>query len=113
MAKTTFTGKLHIKTGDTVIVLAGKDKGRTGSVTRVFPETGKVIVSGINIVTKHEKGTPTPTNPQPEGGIVKVEAPLPSCKVALVTKDGQPTRVRTAEVDGKKVRVSTKTGETL
>lgn len=111
--KKAFEGKLHIKKGDTVIVLAGKDKGQKGEVLRAYPKTGKVVVQGINIVTKHEKGTPSPSNPNPEGSIVKVEAPILACKVALVNKDGQATRIRTEVKDGKRVRVAVKGGETL
>lgn len=96
-----------IKKGDTVIVLSGKDKGKEGTVTRSLPREGKVVVSGVNLITRHNK--PSQTNPN--GGIERVEAPMAVAKVAL--KDpttGQPTRVGFAMVDGKKVRIAKKSG---
>lgn len=108
-----FEGKLLIKKGDTVVVLIGKDKGQKGEVLRAYPKTGKVLVKGINIVTKHQKGQPTPSNPNPEGGRIQVEVPILASKVALLNKDGNPTRIRTEVKDGKKVRVAAKGGETL
>lgn len=99
-----------IKKGDKVVVLSGKDKGRTGEVTRALPRDGKVVVSGINVIARHRK--PSQTNPQ--GGIDRVEAPLHISKVALADpKDGKPTRVRFEIKDGKKVRVAVKSGETV
>ena len=111
--KKAFEGKLFIKKGDTVIVIAGKDKGRTGEVTRAYPKAGKVVVSGINIVTKHEKAQPTAANPNPTGGRIEVEAPILACKVALINKEGKPTRIRIEERDGKKVRVAVKGGDVI
>jgi large subunit ribosomal protein L24 len=98
-----------IKKGDTVVVLAGKDKGRTGEVVKAMPKDGKVIVSGINVHARHRK--PSQTNPQ--GGIERKEAPLHVSKVAIATADGKPTRVRFEVRDGKKVRVEAKTGELI
>ena len=98
-----------IKKGDRVIVLSGKDKGRTGDVVRAMPKEGKVIVSGINVHARHRK--PSQTNPQ--GGIERKEAPLHMSKVAIATADGKPTRVRFEVRDGKKVRVAAKTGELI
>jgi large subunit ribosomal protein L24 len=98
-----------IKKGDHVIVLSGKDKGRTGEVTRAMPKDGKVIVSGINVHARHRK----PTQQSPQGGIERKEAPLHISKVAIATADGKPTRVRFEERDGKKVRVAAKTGELI
>ena len=99
-----------IKKGDKVVVLSGKDKGRTGEVTRSLPRDGKVVVSGINVIARHRK--PSQTNPQ--GGIDRVEAPLHISKVAIADpKDGKPTRVRFEVKDGKKVRVAVKSGETI
>ena len=98
-----------IKKGDRVIVLSGKDKGRTGEVVRAMPKDGKVIVSGINVHARHRK--PSQTNPQ--GGIDRKEAPLHMSKVAIATADGKPTRVRFEMRDGKKVRVEAKTGELI
>ena len=99
-----------IKKGDTVVVLSGKDKGKTGEVTRSLPKDGKVVVSGVNIATRHKK--PSQTNPQ--GGLERTEAPMHVSKVALADpKSGKATRVRFEERDGKKVRVAAKTGELI
>ena len=95
----------RIKKGDQVIVLSGKDKGKTGTVTQSMPKDGKVIVGGVNVATRHKK----PTQADPQGGLEKVEAPLHVSKVAHVV-DGKPTRVRFEVQDGKKVRVAVKTG---
>jgi large subunit ribosomal protein L24 len=98
-----------IKKGDHVIVLSGKDKGRTGEVTKAMPKEGKVIVSGINVHARHRK----PSQINPQGGIERKEAPLHVSKVAIATADGKPTRVRFEVRDGKKVRVEAKTGELI
>jgi large subunit ribosomal protein L24 len=99
-----------IKKGDTVVVLAGKDKGRTGEVTQVMPKEDKVIVSGINVHARHRK----PSQVNPQGGIERKEAPLHISNVAVADpKDGSPTRVRFEERDGKKVRVAAKSGELI
>jgi large subunit ribosomal protein L24 len=98
-----------IRKGDTVVVLSGKDKGRTGEVTKAMPKDGKVIVSGVNVHARHRK----PTQASPQGGIERKEAPLHISNVAIATADGKPTRVRFEERDGKKVRVATKTGELI
>src|SRR5574338_919021 len=98
-----------IKKGGKGVVLSGKDKGRTGDVVKAMPKDGKVIVSGINVHARHRK--PSQTNPQ--GGIERKEAPLHVSKVAIVTADGKPTRVRFEVRDGKKVRVAAKTGELI
>ena len=98
-----------IKKGDQVIVLSGKDKGRTGDVIKAMPKEGKVVVSGVNVHARHRK----PTQLNPQGGIERKEAPLHISKVAIATADGKPTRVRFEERDGKKVRVAAKTGELI
>jgi large subunit ribosomal protein L24 len=98
-----------IKKGDRVVVLSGKDKGRTGEVVKAMPKDGKVLVSGINVHARHRK--PDQTNPQ--GGIERKEAPLHVSKVAIATADGKPSRVRFEVRDGKKVRVAAKTGELI
>ena len=98
-----------IKKGDRVVVLSGKDKGRTGEVTKAMPKEGKVIVSGINVHARHRK----PSQVNPQGGIERKEAPLHISKVAIATADGKPSRVRFEERDGKKVRVAAKTGELI
>ncbi|WP_010545731.1 50S ribosomal protein L24 [Sphingomonas elodea] len=98
-----------IKKGDKVVVLSGKDKGKTGEVVKSLPKDDKVVVSGVNIAVRHKK----PTQGDPQGGLVRIEAPLHVSKVAHVTADGKPTRVRFEERDGKKVRVAVKTGEVI
>ncbi|WP_370521060.1 50S ribosomal protein L24 [Cetobacterium sp. 2A] len=101
---------IHVKTGDTVFVISGKDKGNTGKVLKVFPKKGKVVVEGINMVTKHMK----PSQINPQGGVVTKPAPMFSSKVMLFDeKAGKPTRVGYKFVDGKKVRYSKVSGETL
>ena len=101
---------LHVKTGDMVYVISGKDKGKTGKVVKVFPKKGKVVVEGINIVTKHMK----PTQINPQGGVVSKPAAIFSSKVMLFDeKAGKPTRVGYKVVDGKKVRYSKVSGEVL
>jgi large subunit ribosomal protein L24 len=102
-------GAQKIKKGDTVVVLSGKDKGRTGEVTKAMPKEGKVIVSGINVHARHRK----PSQINPQGGIERKEAPLHVSKVAIATPDGKPSRVRFEVRDGKKVRVAAKTGELI
>ena len=98
-----------IKKGDRVVVLSGKDKGRTGEVVKAMPKEDKVIVSGINVHARHRK----PDQANPQGGIERKEAPLHVSKVAIATADGKPSRVRFETRDGKKVRVAAKTGELI
>jgi len=98
-----------IKKGDQVIVLSGKDKGRTGEVVKAMPKDGKVVVDGINVAVRHTK----PSQGDPQGGLKRSPAPLHVSKVAHVTADGKPTRVRFETRDGKKVRVAVKTGEVI
>ena len=98
-----------IKKGDHVVVLSGKDKGRTGEVTKAMPKEGKVIVSGINVHARHRK----PSQLNPQGGIERKEAPLHVSKVAIATADGKPSRVRFEMREGKKVRVAVKSGELI
>ena len=100
---------LKIKKGDKVVILSGKDKGKTGEVTKAFPKDSKVVVSGVNIATRHRKATQT----NPQGGLDRFEAPLHVSNVAIATADGKPTRVRFETQDGKKVRVAVKTGEKI
>jgi large subunit ribosomal protein L24 len=99
----------RIKKGDTVVVLAGKDKGRSGSVLQVFPKEDKVLVEGINVHARHRK--PDQTNAQ--GGIDRRPAPLHISNVSVAGKDGKATRVRFEVRDGKKVRVAVKSGEVI
>ena len=99
-----------IKKGDKVVILSGKDKGKHGEVTKSLPKEGKVIVSGVNIVTRHKK----PTQASPQGGLEKAEAPLHVSKVAIEDpKTGKPTRVRFEVRDGNKVRVAARSGELI
>ena len=102
-------GAQKIKKGDKVVILTGKDKGRTGEVVKAMPKDGKVIVSGINVHARHRK----PTQVNPQGGIERKEAPLHVSNVAIATADGKPTRVRFEVRDGKKVRVAAKSGELI
>ena len=95
--------KIHVKTGDTVVILSGKAKGQKGKVLAVSPKEGKVIVEGLNMVTKHVK----PRSAQQQGGIVKAEAAMYASKVqAVCPKCGKATRVAHKFLeDGTKVRV--------
>jgi large subunit ribosomal protein L24 len=99
-----------IKKGDKVVILSGKDKGKHGEVTKAMPRDGKVVVSGVNVITRHRKASQT----NPQGGLERVEAPLHVSKVALEDpKTGRPTRVRFEVRDGNKVRVAARSGETI
>ena len=101
---------LKIKKGDRVVVLSGKDKGKTGEVVKSMPKDGKVVVSGVNIATRHRK----PSQADPQGGLAKVEAPMHVSKVAIADPaTGKPTRVRFEVQDGKKVRIAVKSGEKI
>ena len=101
---------LKIKKGDRVVVLSGKDKGKRGEVTEALPKFGKVVVSGVNIATRHVK----PSQADPQGGLKRTEAPLHVSKVAIEDpKTGKATRVRFETRDGKKVRVAVKSGEVI
>ena len=98
-----------IRKGDNVVVLTGKDKGRTGSVTKVLPTENRVFVSGINMVQRHTR----PTQGDPQGGIKNKEASIHVSNVALVDANGKPTRVG-FKIDGdKKVRVARTTGDVI
>jgi large subunit ribosomal protein L24 len=103
--------KIHVKTGDTVIVLNGKDRGKKGKVLEVSPKEGKVIVEGVNMVTKHVK----PRKMGEQGGIVKAEGAMYACKVQIVCpRCGKPTRVsHKLYEDGTKERICKKCGEAL
>jgi|SRR5690625_790584 len=102
--------KLKIKAGDNVVVIAGKDKNRTGTVLRVYPDTNKAIVEGVNIIHKHEK--PSANNPQ--GGIVQIEAPIQISNIAVVDpKTKEATRIGYREENGVKVRFAKKSNQAL
>jgi large subunit ribosomal protein L24 len=99
-----------IKKGDKVVILSGKDKGKQGEVTKSFPKDGKVVVSGVNIITRHRK----PSQANPQGGLERTEAPMHISKVAIADpKTGQASRVRFEVRDGKKVRVAARSGELI
>ncbi|HEX7871917.1 MAG TPA: 50S ribosomal protein L24 [Sphingobium sp.] len=98
-----------IKKGDKVVVLAGKDKGRTGNVVQVLPKEDRVVVEGVNVHARHRKADQS----NPQGGIDRKPAPLHISNVAIAGADGKATRVRFEERDGKKVRVAVKSGEVI
>ena len=99
---------MKIKTGDTVKVIAGKDKDKEGKVLSVDKKTGRVVVEGVNMVTKHAK--PSASNQQ--GGIINKEAPIDASNVMYV-QNGKATRIGYKVEDGKKVRVAKQTGEVI
>ena len=101
---------MFIKSNDKVKVIAGKDKGKEGVVLRVLPAKDRVVVKGVNVVKKHQK----PNNANPNGGIVEFEAPIHVSNVMLIDPStNAPTRVGFKVVDGKKVRVSKKSGNAI
>jgi large subunit ribosomal protein L24 len=101
---------MHVKKGDKVMVISGKDKGKTGVILSALPKKDRVLVEGVNIVKKHSK----PSQMNPQGGIISQEAPIHVSNVMpLDPKTGEPTRVGIQVVDGKRVRVAKKSGEVL
>ncbi len=101
---------MRLKKNDNVKILAGKDKGKTGRIVKVDPVTQRVVVQGVNMVKK----TMRKKSQQDQGGIKEIEAPIHISNVALVTKNGETTRVGyRVEADGSKVRVAKKTGEVI
>ena len=103
--------RLHVRKGDRVSILSGKDKGKKGKILRTFPSKNKVLVEGINIIKKHSR----PTQKVPQGGIREIEAPINSSKVMIVCPScQQPTRIiHRVLADGKKVRGCKKCGEDI
>jgi len=102
--------KLHVRKGDTVYILTGKDAGKRGKVIQAIPSKRKVIVEGINVVKRHSR----PTKAMPQGGIVEKEAPIDSSNVMLVCgKCNKPTRVARKIVDDRRYRVCKKCGEII
>ena len=98
-----------IKKGDKVVILTGKDKGKTGQVTQVFPELTKATVQGLNLVRRHTKQTASQ-----DAGIFTKEAPIHLCHLAIADADGKPSRVGfKINTDGTKVRVAKSTGDTI
>ncbi|WP_404446960.1 50S ribosomal protein L24 [Sutcliffiella horikoshii] len=101
---------MHVKKGDKVVVISGKDKGKQGVILESYPKKDRVLVEGVNVIKKHAK----PSQENPQGGIINREAPIHVSNVMpLDPKSGEPTRVGYKVVDGKKVRVATKSGEQL
>ena len=101
---------MNLIKGDKVIVIAGKDKGKTGAIQKVDPKTNRVVVEGVKLRKKHKK----PTQANPEGSIVEIYAPIDASNVMLVDpKTKKPTRVGHKVVKGKKVRVALKSGTEL
>ncbi len=100
----------RIKKGDKVVVLTGRDKGRSGEVLKVLPDEGRAVVQGINVAKRHQKQSQTQ-----EGGIVSKELPIHLSNIALEDpKDGKPTRVGFKMLkDGKKVRFAKRSGEVI
>ena len=102
--------KLFVKKGDKVVVIAGKDKGKTANVLEVSPSDNKVLVDGVNVVTKHQK----PRSQEDKGGIVKKSVPMEASNVMVVCPNcDHATRVKHGEVEGKKVRTCSKCGGSL
>ena len=101
----------RVRTGDTVIVISGKDKGKTGKVKRILVDEDRVVVEGINMVKRHTR--PTPRNPS--GGIIEREQAIHACKVMPVDpKTGKGTRVRMKTLEnGKKIRIAAKSGDEI
>ena len=100
---------MHVKKGDTVQVMSGKDKGKQGVILKAMPSKNRVVVEGVNVMKKHAK----PSQANPQGGILEIEAPIHVSNVMpLDPKTDKPTRVGFKVVDGKKVRVA-KSGESL
>lgn len=103
--------KLHVKKGDTVIVVAGDEKGKQGTITKMHLETQRAVVEGLNMVSKHIK----PSANQPEGGVVQIEAPIHVSNLMLIDpKSGKATRIgRRVNTAGKTERYSKKSGEVI
>lgn len=102
--------KLHVKKGDTVLVLSGKDKGKQGKILQALPKKGKVVVEGCNKVKRHTK----PSAKAPKGGIIEKEAPMFASKVMVVCPACEKaTRIAKKEIEGKMVRSCKKCGESL
>ncbi len=98
-----------IKSGDRVVLLAGKDKGKTGKVLKVMPKDERLVVEGLNMVQRHTKASQT----DPQGGIKNKEASVHVSNVAIVDSKGAPTRVGFRTEGDKKVRFAKTTGETI
>lgn len=97
-----------IRKGDKVVVLTGKDKGRTGEVIQVMPKEDRAVVRGVNMVKRHQRQTQTA-----EAGIINKEASIHLSNLAVADKDGKPTRVGFQVIEGEKVRVAKRSGEVI
>ncbi|WP_182201178.1 50S ribosomal protein L24 [Paraliobacillus salinarum] len=101
---------MHVKKGDKVQVISGKDKGKQGTILVAYPKKDRVLVEGVNMVKKHAK----PSQDNPQGGIIEQEASIHVSNVLPIDpKSGEPTRVGYEDRDGKKVRIAKKSGEAL
>ena len=101
---------MNLKKGDKVIVIAGRDKGKTGDIQKVIPSLNRVVVEGVNLRKKHKK----PTQANPDGGIVEIYAPIDASNVMILDpKTKKATRIAHKEVKGKKVRVTKASDTTL
>ncbi|SEJ36929.1 large subunit ribosomal protein L24 [Propionispira arboris] len=102
--------KLHVKKGDTVLVLSGKDKGKQGKVVQALPKKDKVVIEGVNKIKRHTK----PSQSAPQGGIISKEAPMAAAKVMVVCPAcSKATRIAKKEVNGKMLRACKKCGEII
>ncbi|QXE01865.1 LSU ribosomal protein L24P [Terribacillus aidingensis] len=101
---------MHVKKGDKVKVITGKDRGKEGTILEAYPKKNRVLVEGVNIVKKHAK----PSQDNPQGGILDIEAAIHVSNVMLIDpKTGEPTRVGYEVKDGKKVRIAKKSGQAI
>ncbi|WP_093073205.1 50S ribosomal protein L24 [Salisediminibacterium halotolerans] len=101
---------MHVKQGDNVKVISGKDKGKEGTILQAYPSQSRVLVEGVNMIKKHAK----PSQSNPQGGILNQEAPIHVSNVMPIDpKTGEPTRVGSKVENGKKVRIAKKSGESL
>lgn len=106
---------MRIKVGDEVIVVSGNDKGARGTVQRVLPKENRVVISGVNLVKKHQRPRPTGGRTQAQGGIIEFEAPINASNVMLICPEtGEPTRVGIRrDESGNRVRFSKKSGNPI
>lgn len=111
MAEQKAKKKVHVRKGDTALVIAGKNSGKKGKVLRVIPDSSKVVIEGVNVVKRHAR----PTQKLPQGGIMQKEAPIHSSNVMLYcSKCNSPTRIGKKILDnGEKIRICKKCGESL
>jgi len=125
-----YAGKMFIKKGDRVMIISGKDKGQIGTVSRVLPKAGKLVIVDdtprqdengkdlgprpLNRAIKHVRAQPTVSNPNPESGRIEIALPLHISKVQLVNAEGKPTRIRMQiNEDGTKTRIAVKGGQPI